>query len=473
MAREARGGAAELVLGRRALAWCAAPGARAESIELAHPDPGSAAAAAVALLAAHPARPVDLRLGAGHCQLLLLPWQAALDREERWRNLAQARLQERLGEEAQRWELRLGSDLPGQARLALAWPLALRDALEAAGLAKRLRSLRSVLLERIDALLQREPALSGACVEIDGDRAALALLVRGRVRRVRACRCGDLAALTTVLRAEWAGLGAEAAVAPDADAAALAAPTLALVASGDGGAQALARALAAAAPALGFVRVLEAGAAAAPAGGRRSWRDRLLGLRPAHIELQTSRAVIAPLGWATLACGLFALAAAAASLPPELARRERELALLERAQARLDAGTPAATGAARTGNAARDALEEGRALRSELRRPWHALFEQLEAAAAADGAAVHLVQLSVDPHFSGLQLVAEGRDLGHLMRFAQRVAGGAPLHSLALTHYEWRDAPGARVISASFQGELVETTLPAAPLALAASGSAP
>jgi hypothetical protein len=87
----------------------------------------------------------------------------------------------------------------------------------------------------------------------------------------------------------------------------------------------------------------------------------------------------------------------------------------------------------------------------ELHRPWHALFDALE---AADTDGVNLVQLNIEPRFATLQLVAESRDLDKLVRYSQRLAGSGPIRTMTMTHHEWRDALGAHVVSAAMQGEL-------------------
>jgi hypothetical protein len=208
---------------------------------------------------------------------------------------------------------------------------------------------------------------------------------------------------------------------------------------------------------------------AAPAGpgsvGRwRAW----LGVAPAELELLRPVRPVAPVAGVLLAAGLLAAGAAAVGLQPAFERKaalSAEQALLERRLERLGV-RPVATVDSRHGGR-RETLEEGRELAAQLRRPWHQLFDQLEEAAQADGGAVHVVQLTVDPRFDTLQLVAEARDLGHLVRFSQRLTGGAPVHNLVLTHYEWRDALGGHVLSAALQGELAPVaSTPAPPVAL-------
>ena len=72
---------------------------------------------------------------------------------------------------------------------------------------------------------------------------------------------------------------------------------------------------------------------------------------------------------------------------------------------------------------------------------------------------MHLIQLGVEPRFTKVQLVVEGRTLDTLVRFSQRLTnegplGAGPIRTMTMTHDEWRDALGAHVVSASMQGEL-------------------
>ena len=196
-------------------------------------------------------------------------------------------------------------------------------------------------------------------------------------------------------------------------------------------------------------------AAARDAGSR--WLDALLGIRPSRIELLRPARAVAPLGWLLLGAGVLALAGAALLLQARLQQRAetaRQRAALEAALDRLGVhpvGTPAAAAPGK-----RAALDEGQGVLDDLERPWHGLFDQLEAAAAAENSAVHVVQLTVEPRFAGVELIAEGRNLDQLVRFAQRLSGGMPVRSMTLTHFEWRDALGGHVISGSLQGELVQ-----------------
>jgi hypothetical protein len=186
-------------------------------------------------------------------------------------------------------------------------------------------------------------------------------------------------------------------------------------------------------------------------------------LRPYEVELLRPARPVAPLAWLLLGAGVLALGGAVLACEPAWTQHS----LLAADQARLAGALERADGAGAASHAHaagrsgdRDSQAEAGLLVAEARRPWHQLFDELEAAQRSDGAGVHLVQLGVDPRFASLQLVAEGRDLGALVRFSQQLAGNGPIRSMALTHHEWRDALGAHVVTASLQGELEGATAP-------------
>jgi hypothetical protein len=184
----------------------------------------------------------------------------------------------------------------------------------------------------------------------------------------------------------------------------------------------------------------------------------LLGLRSHEVELWSDRRRVAPVSALLLVVGVLVLALASVRLADDWRRHgdlEQKRATLETQFARLGID-PLADGSISTrgGNVRKgenDALADAAGINAELARPWHRLFDQLEAAQSKD---VHLTQLSVDARFASLQLIVEGRDLDKLVRFSQAVSGGFPIQDLTITHHEWRDALGAHVVSASMQGNL-------------------
>jgi hypothetical protein len=183
---------------------------------------------------------------------------------------------------------------------------------------------------------------------------------------------------------------------------------------------------------------------------------KLLRLRPYEVELLRSERRVAPVSWLLLASGMIALAGAALAARPGWEQHrdlEQQRAAADAALERLgaDSGRAGSAAHSRAPAGAKSDLEDAGAIVAELHRPWHAFFDQLE---AADEAAVHVQQLSVGSRFASVQLVAEGRELDRLVRYSQRLPGAGPIRSMTITHHEWRDAMGTRVVSASLQGEL-------------------
>lgn len=174
-----------------------------------------------ALLAAHADVVIEARLACAWHRVFLLPWAAQLTREARWLNLARARFEEVFGESAEAWDFRVARDLPGCARLAVAWPVALRAELAAA---PQVVSVRVDLLEQLALLVSKEPRFTGCLAEIDGDRAGFVLIADGGVRRIRLSRFDGSDALVTAMRAEWAAIGADRGIGADEPALALTPP---------------------------------------------------------------------------------------------------------------------------------------------------------------------------------------------------------------------------------------------------------
>jgi hypothetical protein len=185
---------------------------------------------------------------------------------------------------------------------------------------------------------------------------------------------------------------------------------------------------------------------------------RLLQLRPYEVELLHPRRNVPPLAWVLLVAGGAAIGAAMLACQPAWDHRAELAADEIRLQSALErlGGETHTAGRSRSGAIAGegDALAEAQLVVADAHRPWHDLFNQLEAAQKAQGTGVHLVQLGIDPRFATIQVVAEGRDLGKLVRFAQQLPGNGPIRTMSLTHHEWRDTLGAHVVTASLQGEL-------------------
>ncbi|HUN92469.1 MAG TPA: hypothetical protein VMU33_10455 [Burkholderiaceae bacterium] len=157
-------------------------------------------------------------------------------------------------------------------------------------------------------------------------------------------------------------------------------------------------------------------------------------------------APVPPLAIAVLVVALVAAAAAAAWCEQawrsgrDLASRRATLeAALERGREQAERRRTTARGADP------QAQEQAVAVLDELHRPWRALFEQLEADRVGP---VHLDQLAIDSRFESLQMQAEARSLGDVLRYVQALPGAGPIAAVQLSSHELRDAPGGRVVSA-------------------------
>jgi hypothetical protein len=82
---------------------------------------------------------------------------------------------------------------------------------------------------------------------------------------------------------------------------------------------------------------------------------------------------------------------------------------------------------------------------AELHRPWRDLFAQLEAD-QVNG--VHLVQVAIDARFESVQVQAEGRSLGDVLRFVQQLPGSGPISAVQLANHELRTVPIGQVVDA-------------------------
>ena len=165
------------------------------------------------------------------------------------------------------------------------------------------------------------------------------------------------------------------------------------------------------------------------------------------IDFSERRTRPPPLAWAVLALGVLALTGATATLLPRLTERHQLLA--ERAGLLQRTDQQSGVAASR-GPSAAD-LMQARALLDELGRPWKPLFDRFE---SVDVAKVYLVQLSVDSHFQGAQMIAEAARLEDVLQYSKKLQGDGTVRSVRLTHHEWRNVPGARVIIANLTADL-------------------
>ncbi len=161
----------------------------------------------------------DVRLSCAWSRLLTLRAIEQLTREEHWRNYARARFEQIYADDADKWDIRVARNFPGDDRIAVAWPAALRQRLLAYA---NVRSVRVDLLEQLGRLLKKIPTFSGCLLETEPGGAAMALFSYGKLRRTRWCRFEDAQGLAAAVCAEWASVQASEAIPADEIALALA-----------------------------------------------------------------------------------------------------------------------------------------------------------------------------------------------------------------------------------------------------------
>lgn len=366
----------------------------------------------------------------------LLRWNAELTSGKRWQQFALARMA-RAGD-ALHWTIRVLRELPPRAALSAALPTPNLEALKK--MAVRLACVRIDLLDRINALLERDRFYSGCVVDISAERAWIFVVRAGVIERVRLRRIAsaddadgdhgnaetrDAAALLPILTSEWAATGDERDL-----------PAIALAGSR---------------------------AASAAVALNNSYAGNVIALthRQPHgrfaIDFARARAPVPTHGWALAAVGVLAFAAAIASSAGDWQQRATSLAARERVQTALAAAQPApSTASARrdTSSAtarARETQTEAQLVALELRRPWGALFSALE---SSSNERVRIVQMDVDSRFRQLQIHAEAKSLGELIRYAEHLASIAPVNNARLAHHELKTVAGARIVSARLVARL-------------------
>lgn len=176
-----------------------------------------------------------------------------------------------------------------------------------------------------------------------------------------------------------------------------------------------------------------------PLLGRRFQID--FGLRGSQIPL---------MAWLLVVAGFLSVALAWIDLAPGWARhqqlRAERLALEEQLNAVAQSG-------ARMTKATSSSEDEDRvrAWIGELGRPWDGLFHRFESIQVPK---VYLVQLVVDSRFHDVQLLAEAPGLDDVLTYSKQLESDDLIQGVRLTHHEWRNAPGARVVVASLTAEL-------------------
>ncbi len=177
------------------------------------------------------------------------------------------------------------------------------------------------------------------------------------------------------------------------------------------------------------------------------------------LDFAQPRARTPRLAWLLLAAGVTAATITAvegeraAGLLSEL---DGEIARMDE---RLDAARRAARIAPRAASErAADAAVRADALRisRSLRQPWAQLLDALEADMTPQ---VKLVQIGFDAQFRRAQVQIEARSLNDVFHYTHQLASVPQVGAVTLVQHEWRDAPGARVVSA----RIAVDAAPAAP----------
>lgn len=358
----------------------------------------------------------------------LLRWNAALTSAKRWMQFASARLLNACAGNPSHWSIRVLTNLPPGGALSAALPAsylaALKKVAPAAG-------IRVGLLDRINALLERDPMFSGCAVDVAGDRAWIFVLRSGAIERVRLRRMRstesiggeqtESVTLLPILASEWASTG---------DVREL--PAIALA-----GSHAASAAVAFHDTFTGEILALT----------HRQPRGRF------NVDFARQRAPIPAGGWVMAAVGLIAMCGAVAWSIPDWQKREQLAGAQHRLRVALADANPAPTvqqtrradNATASGARSRDGQSEALSLTRELRKPWGALFGALESSSSDR---VRIVQLDVDSRFRQVQIQAEAKSLSDLIRYGEKLASVAPINSARLAHHEWKAAGGGRVVSA-------------------------
>lgn len=182
------------------------------------------------------------------------------------------------------------------------------------------------------------------------------------------------------------------------------------------------------------------------------------------IDFAASRPALPPVSWWLLAAGCTALVVALADALPRWSLQSRLRTELEHLRSTASDLPSAARAGGHPANA--ESLAQALALVDQLDRPWPQLLGRLETTRVPG---VHLVQVGVDARFQSLQLLAEASRLDDVLSYARALAGQGPVKAVRLTHHEWRNVPGARIVVASLSADLA----PDAPAPPAAAEGSP
>lgn len=365
----------------------------------------------------------------------LLRWSAELSSAKRWEQFSSARLTHARADDASRWSIRVLRDAPPRAALSAALPATTLTALRKT--LARLSGVRIGFLDRINALLARDRAFSGCVVDVGQERVWIFVLRAGVIERVR-------------LRRMQSAVNADA----ESDGATELLPILASEWAATGGSELPAIALAGSHAAAAAVALHDRFDGNVIALTHRQSRGRF------DVDFAHARPPVPAHGWALAAAGVFSIAAAIAWTLPDWQQRTELGAARSRIETALASTQPVqpaaqaaqkVRGAQASTSRSRDTQTEAQLLTLELSKPWGALFGALE---SSSNNRVRIVQVDVDNRFRQLQIHAEAKSLGELIRYADRLASSAPVSSARLAHHEWKASGGVRIVSARVVAQL-------------------
>jgi hypothetical protein len=67
---------------------------------------------------------------------------------------------------------------------------------------------------------------------------------------------------------------------------------------------------------------------------------------------------------------------------------------------------------------------------------------------------VHLEQIAIDARFESLQVQAEARSLGDVLRFVEQLPGAGPIVAVQLASHELRSVPIGQVVDARISARI-------------------
>lgn len=162
-------------------------------------------------------------------------------------------------------------------------------------------------------------------------------------------------------------------------------------------------------------------------------------MHPLDLNLVARRRRVSPLGLVLLAAGLAATAAVALDLVD--ARDELERVQAHQARSLRPAAPPRARADAKL--AARDDVKTAQGVSLQLRQPWNALFNDIDAV-LAPGVAVLGVEAQGQAHT--LRITGEAKEMADVVAYVEQLRSSPSIGSAYLSHHEERQAGAVTVL---------------------------